>query len=60
MQAKGPVPKAIRTYNVYISTVEQGAFKIWDNDPNWQDAYARGFAPLVTHWQYKNGYKAQQ
>lgn len=60
MQAEGPTPKPIKTYNVYISTTEQGAFKIWDNDPDWPKAYRRGFVPLVIHWQYKNDYDPQQ
>jgi hypothetical protein len=53
------VAKPIRTVNCYISTVDQGKFKIVENDPNWQEAYA-AFAHLVAVWQYLKGYKAQQ
>lgn len=52
--------KLIRTYNVYISTVEQGAFKIWDNAPDWQRAYNEAFKPLVSIWQYQTNYRPQQ
>ena len=52
--------KPIRTANVYISTVEQGKFVVWENDPDWQRAYNEAFRPLVSVWQYLNNYKAQQ
>jgi hypothetical protein len=47
------------TGNVYISTVEQGAFVICEHGP-WTDTYLRGFKPLVTHWQWSTGYVPQQ
>jgi hypothetical protein len=45
----------IRTGNIYISTVEQGKFVICEH-PDWKAAYHEGFGPLVTHWQFANGY----
>lgn len=53
-------PKPIQTLNCYISSLEQGKFVIWENNPVWTKDFAEGFAPLVTHWQYKNDYKPQQ
>lgn len=48
--------KPIRTGNVYISSIEEGAFVICEHD-EWQTTYAEGFAPLVTHWQWNNKYR---
>lgn len=48
----------IRTGNVYISTLEQGRFVICEHD-TWGAAYAYGFAPLLTHWQWANNYKPE-
>lgn len=50
----------IKTLNCYISTVEQGKFAIFPNEPDWQKTFNQGFAPLVTHWQWSKGYRAQQ
>lgn len=45
--------KSIRTQNVYISTVEPGAFTICQND-DWSETYSQGFAPLLQHWRWAN------
>lgn len=45
--------KPIRTQNVYISTVELGAFTICQND-DWSETYSHGFAPLLQHWRWAN------
>lgn len=52
--------KPIRTFNCYISTVDQGKFIIHENNPDWQKDYNDGFAPILKHWQWKNQYRAQQ
>lgn len=52
----GKIPestKAIRTQNVYISTIEPGSFTICTND-DWSETYAQGFAPLLQHWRWAN------
>lgn len=52
----GQIPestKAIKTQNVYISTVEPGAFTICQND-DWSETYSQGFAPLLQHWRWAN------
>ncbi len=46
----------IRTANVYISTLEQGAFSICEHE-DWLPAYTNGFSPLVSHWQWANNYR---
>lgn len=51
---------SIRTFNCYISTIEQGKFIIHENSHDWQKDYGQGFAPLVIHWQWKNSYRPQQ
>lgn len=48
----------IRTCNVYISTLEQGQFRICENQ-EWERTYEDGFAPLVRHWQWACGYKPE-
>lgn len=50
------VPSAIRTANLYISTIEQGKFVICEH-PEWEETFAGGFLPLVQHWQWANKYK---
>jgi len=58
--AKAREPKAtkpIRTGNLYVSSLEPGKFVFWENPPYAAD-YAGGFAPLVTHWQWLNNYRA--
>lgn len=52
--------KFIRTANVYVSTIVQGAFLICDHDPDWQRTYDQGFKPLVTYWNWLTNYKPQQ
>lgn len=47
----------ISVFNAYISTVEQGRFVIFEH-AEWTKTYDKGFMPLVTHWQWKNNYKA--
>jgi hypothetical protein len=49
----------IKTGNVYISTVDQGQFVICEH-PEWKDTFMRGFEPLVTFWQFSNGFIPQQ
>lgn len=49
-------PKPIILRNVYISTVTQGEFVICEHEEPWEEVYARGFAPLVRHWQWATGY----
>ncbi len=50
----------IRTGNVYISTVEEGKFVIFEHDDtpesNWRKTYTEGFSPLVKYWQFANSY----
>lgn len=48
--------KPIRTGNVYISTVDQGAFCVCEHD-DWQAVYQNGFAPLVQVWQWMTDYR---
>jgi len=43
------------TMSVYISTVDAGKFAIFINPP-WQKDYEEGFAPLVKHWRWANGF----
>ena len=52
--------KPIRTCNIYISTIVQGAFLICDHDPEWHRTYTQGFASLVTYWNWLTKYKAIQ
>lgn len=52
--------KPIVTANCYISTVEPGKFIIHENDPDWQKAFNQGFQPLISVWQFLNGYQPQQ
>lgn len=59
IQADGQ-SKPVRTANCYVSTTEKGKFVICEHDPNWRTAYACGFVPLLTVWQYLNSYRAQQ
>lgn len=49
--------KPIILRNVYISTIKEGEFVICEHEEPWQEVYANGFAPLVKHWQWANGYK---
>lgn len=51
--------KPIRTGNVYISTVEPGAFCVCEHE-DWQAVYEQGFKPLVQLWQFMNGYTPAQ
>lgn len=48
--------RPIVTSNCYISTTEEGKFKIHHNPADWTLAFANGFMPLVTLWQYLNHY----
>jgi len=54
----------IRTGNVYISTVEPGAFVICEHDDtpesNWGKTYLEGFEPLVRHWCWSNSFWPKQ
>jgi hypothetical protein len=43
---------------IYISTTAQGQYVIFEVE-NWEDTYARGFAPLISHWQWKNNYRPE-
>lgn len=52
--------KPIRTGNCYISTIDQGAFVIFEHDPDWGLAYENGFAPLLRHWCWANKYWPKQ
>lgn len=52
--------KAIRTANVYISTIEQGKFVVWENEPDWSRAYLQAFQSLVSLWQYQTNYQPAQ
>lgn len=45
--------RPIATANCYISTLDCGKFAFFFN-PDWQQAYLEGFAPLVRHWRYAN------
>lgn len=56
---KGGRQATIRTGNVYISTVDTGQFVICEH-AEWKDTFMRGFEPLVTYWQFANGYVPQQ
>lgn len=49
--------RPILTSNCYISTTDQGAFKVHHHDPAWIVAYEEGFLPLLQVWQYLNSYK---
>lgn len=49
------ITKAIRTANLYISTTEQGQWRICETQ-NWRDTYCNGFSPLISHWQWATGY----
>jgi hypothetical protein len=51
--------KPIVTANIYISTVDCGQFVIAEHE-EWLRTYMRGFAPLVTHWQWANDYVPEQ
>lgn len=51
----GSSTKPVRTMNVYISTEKAGEYVICEHD-EWERAYAEGFAPIVTHWCFANGY----
>ena len=55
-----PASKPIKTYNCYISTVDQGKFAIFQHDPDWQRDYNQGFKKALELWQWLKGYKAQQ
>lgn len=46
--------KRIRTCNVYISTIEQGMFKVCDHS-DWKEA-GEAFSHLVSYWQIANNY----
>lgn len=48
--------KPVRTSNIYISTLEPGAFVVCDHDPDWQKTFSQGFMPLLTYWQWANNY----
>lgn len=56
LAAGGAANKPIRTGNLYISSLEPGAFVVCEHD-EWASTYAEGFAPLVTHWQWANKYR---
>lgn len=49
--------KPILLRNVYISTLNVGEYVICEHEEPWEEVYANGFAPLVKHWQWANGYK---
>jgi len=49
--------KPIILRNIYISTLNEGEFVMCEHTDPWEDTYKYGFAPLVTHWQWANGYK---
>ena len=50
--AKDGLPKRpIIRRNVYISTLEQGAYVICEHEEDWETIFEHGFRPLVTHWQ---------
>lgn len=51
--------KPIIVGNVYISTVEPGAFVICEHE-DWPATYQWGWAPLVIHWQWANNYIPEQ
>ena len=46
----------IRTGNIYISTVDPGAYVICEHAGFWAEVYREGFAPLVKVWQWMNNY----
>lgn len=48
--------RPIRTGNVYVSTVEQGAYVVAEHPEDWTDTYQFGFLPLVQHWQWSTNY----
>lgn len=52
-QSLGPARVPITTGNIYISTVNQGEFKVCLHG-DWQDTYKRGFKPLLDYWQWAN------
>lgn len=52
--------KSTRTSNIYISTVDQGAFVICDHEPEWQRTFASAFIPLLAYWQWLNEYRPLQ
>lgn len=51
--AKARATEPLVTANCYISTFDCGKFAFFFN-PDWQQAYTEGFAPLVKHWRYAN------
>jgi len=59
-RAAGQPEKPIIRRNVYISTVNQGQFVICEHEEDLDEIYFGGFAPLVKHWQWVNGYKPAQ
>jgi hypothetical protein len=50
-----PHVKPVRTGNLYISTVVEGAFVICEHEV-WDETFTFGFLPLLTHWQWANQY----
>ena len=55
--AKDGLPnRPIIRRNVYISTLEQGAYVICEHEEDWETIFEHGFRPLVTHWQWATGY----
>lgn len=52
--------KPVKTFNCYISTVEEGKFAIFENNADWAKDFAEGFMPLVRFWQWKNNFKPAQ
>lgn len=49
------VLKQIRTFNCYISTVEQGKFVVWEHG-DWTETYVNGWQNVLDLWYYLNHY----
>lgn len=52
-----PMPAAIETSNLYISTSEPGKIAWFDN-PFWRETFECGFRPLLKVWQWQHGLSA--
>lgn len=56
LKGAGEELKPIIPYNIYVSTTSPGLFVVCEHE-DWESAYERGFAPLVSIWQYANRYR---
>jgi hypothetical protein len=54
-----PTVPAVRTANVYLSTVNPGEFYIAAH-PDWHDTYKHGFRPLLKYYRWSRGFEVNE